>query len=244
MANLSTIFPRYHPAMMEFDGSTGYYERSDPTTSGNKITVVFRFKRASFTGSGIERLVKIRGNGSFQRIAVICYSSDFSGAKAGRIGFATSNSSNTVISFMLTLDGYLDGNEHTVMYSFDGDLGEAQLIIDGVAAEDTGHADRVAPTTGTLDGGSSSDTAFGADVGGGNPSTAEIGYIGYRDAYLTNWSDFMHPNGNPKALDESGWTEWGAQPLFWNEHGDMENNLGSGGNMTRNGTIVVGKGGN
>lgn len=43
---------------------------------------------------------------------------------------------------------------------------------------------------------------------------------------------------------ETTWTEWGAQPLFWNEHGDMENNLGSAGAMTKNGTIVVGKGGN
>lgn len=54
----------------------------------------------------------------------------------------------------------------------------------------------------------------------------------------------LYSDGLPKALDESSWTEWGAQPLFWNEHGQMDNNLGSAGNMTRNGTIVIGKGGN
>ena len=49
----------------------------------------------------------------------------------------------------------------------------------------------------------------------------------------------MDTSGNPKKLDESGWTEWGTQPLFWNEHGEMTNNKGSAGNMTKNGTIVI-----
>jgi hypothetical protein len=55
---------------------------------------------------------------------------------------------------------------------------------------------------------------------------------------LTNWSDFMDGQGNPKQLDEISWTEWGAQPLFWNANGDMEANAGSAGNMSKNGTIT------
>ena len=49
--------------------------------------------------------------------------------------------------------------------------------------------------------------------------------------------DFYTVESDVKQLDETTWAEWGTQPLFWNAHGFMEDNKGSAGDMTKNGTI-------
>jgi hypothetical protein len=137
-----------------------------------------------------------------------------------------------------------DGELHTIFFSFDGDNGLSTFVIDGINAIDTGHAAHVDPTVGAVANGSGT---FGVGSYPGDPSSffeGQIGFIGYKEVYLTNWEDFMEADGRPKNLDESSWAEWGGIPLIWNEHGDMINNLGSAGNMSKTGTIVVGKGGN
>ena len=64
-----------------------------------------------------------------------------------------------------------------------------------------------------------------------------MGHFGYRDAYLTNPLDFMS-GSSPKVIDEVTWTEWGAQPSFWNQYCQMTDNKGSIANMTQLGTVT------
>ena len=223
----------YTPAMMEFDGSTGYYNKGTLTTTGNKVTAIASFECGTQAATAYVMYL----TATYQRCAVLIDT-------AGKIFCVSANSANTVICRLITANSYDDGLRHTVMYSFDADTGVAILIVDGISDIDTGSGSYVAPTTGTLSTSASGSYNVGASNVPANYLNGQIGFCGHREAYLTNWSDFMEADGSPKALDESTWTEWGAQPLFWNEHGDMVNNLGSAGALTKNGTINVGKGGN
>jgi hypothetical protein len=196
---------QYHPALMEFDGSSGRYSGTY-TSSGNKVSIVFQFSRASFTGTGFERIAIFRGPTAYQRMAVIAFSSDYADTRADRIQFAVNNSSNVTICQLVTNAGYLDGNAHTVLFSFDADAGTATLIIDGADAEDTGHAERVAPTTGTLDTGASSSLGWGANNSAADYFSGDIGFGGHADAYVTDWTLFMDRDGNPIKVNETTWS--------------------------------------
>jgi hypothetical protein len=242
-ATYDTRDPQYRSGRMEYDGTSGYYQKTGVTTSGNDVTVVCSFKCASFTGGGIQRLFQIEGSSPSGdlRAAAIMYSSDSADTdRAGKILVQSQNTAGTNIARLISPSGFINGQPHTLFYSFDGDAGAATFIIDGADVDDTGNTDRIAPTTGTLDTGSTGILTVGNDST--NYFKGDIGYFGWRDAYLTNWSDFMLSDGTPKLLDESGWAEWGAQPLFWNAHGDLVNNKGSAGAMTKNGTINVSDG--
>ena len=236
----------YTPAMMQYDGSTGYYGDSSVGASGNKVTAIIRFQGTTFTGGSSKYLLRVKDSGTGRnRVTIFALASDHATPDyQSRFVFSTDNTSGTKICQLVTPVRYLDGNPHTAFYSFDGDSGVATLIIDGVNGDDVSNSQRVAPTTGTLY------TVVVGSYGSANDTSAvlpfdgSLGFCGLSNTYLTNWSDFMDTSGNPKALDESTWTEWGSQPLFWNEHGEMTNNLGSAGAMTKNGTIVIGKGGN
>ena len=237
-ASMTPVAPTYNPDIMQYDGTTGYYNKAY-TSSGNKVTAVVRFKGASFTGGSSKFILRIDGPTNNQRISLFAIASDHSDPdKADRIALQVRNSAGTIICYLWGADGaYLDDTLHTAFLSFDGDAGTATFIIDEVDADDTGNADRVAPTTGTLDAGANSSAVVGAIEGGGNYWDGQIGYFGYKDEYLTNWSDFMSGN-QPKQLDEVTWTEWSGQPLYWNAIGTMTTNLGTAGNMTQNGTIT------
>lgn len=233
-----TTTATYQPAMMQYDGSTGYYTRSF-TSSGNLITGVCRFNISSFTGGGNQCLMRVLGPSDRERMVLYANSNDHAVTEVrDTIQASTQNSSAALICRFYTPTGYLDGEDHVLFYAFDGDNGTAVFYIDGVNADDTGATYRTAPTTGTLDSGASSDIYVGAASSTPTSQLADfLGFVGYRDAYLTNYSDFMN-GSTPKELDESGWTEWGAQPLFWNEHGDMVNNKGSAGAMTHSGLAL------
>jgi hypothetical protein len=227
---------RFTPAMMEFDGSTGYYVKTGITVSGNKTTMVGRFRRSSFTGGSAEYIGRYKAS-SYDRLAFFAFSNDHATpAKQDTISMVVINSAGAEVCRLMSPVGYLDGNEHTFMASFDGDAGTAQFIIDGVDVDDTGNTSRVAPTTGTLQ-----TTASTLHVGAANSTPTntlggEVGFFGVHDVYTTDWTQFMDAQGNPKNFDGSGW-------LFWNEHGYMEDNKGTAGDMTKNGTIIVGEGG-
>jgi len=245
MTNLSDFFPNYHPAMMELDGSTSLYEITTLTTAGNLVTCVARFIAANETGGSSQYIYRLNGPTTDIRSSALIADNDHADTEArGKCRVRLTNNAGTVICDLISLASVVDGLPHTVFFAFDGDNGLATFYLDGVAADDTGWTNRVAPTTGILDTGASSDAMVGTSGAGASLLNGEVGFFGHREAYLTNPLDFMDAKGNPLPLDESGWTEWGAQPLFWNEHGNMDNNLGSGGNMTVNGTIIVGKGGN
>ena len=146
------------------------------------------------------------------------------------------DSANVIICKAISTSTFLDGLRHTALIAYDSTAGTLSFIVDGVEERDIGHPDETAPTTGTLDTGTSK-LNVGASSVPSNHFDGEIGFCGLADAYLTNHEDFMS-EATPKALDESGWTEFGSQPLFWNEDGEMDVNQGTGGNMTENGTIT------
>jgi hypothetical protein len=250
MTSLTTYFPPitagdfYTPAMMKFDGSTGYYANSTFTTSGNKVAGLVRFKHPTFLTATtvVKYALDVRGP-SYFRCVITLQPSDAVAEIANKAIVYVRDTSNTDLCKLLTTIDVVDGTLHTIGFSFDGDTGTASLVVDDptVSADDTGYTDRVAPTTGTVDFGASSRFYLGTNVApsAGRYFDGEIGFVGYADAYITNWSDFMDPQGNPKDIEDNLSTVWGGTPLFWNQYGDMENNLGSAGAMTRNGSIVV-----
>ena len=235
-----TVGAAYDPGMMTYDGSTGFY-RDDtlPTWSGNKITAVARFNTASFSGGSTKYIMNMAGSASnYSRIAILVFHNDHATADfRDKIRVLTMNSSGTIIYSDMSTNVVADGNDHTLFVSFDGDNGLSTFYIDGVDAADAGSALRVAATTGTLNTSGSGIAVVGSvDAVANNTWNNDIGFCGYREAYLTNPLDFMTVSG-PKELDESGWTEWGAQPLYWNQFGTMDDNKGSAGNMAEVGMI-------
>lgn len=121
------------------------------------------------------------------------------------------------------------------------------MVIDGVSDINTGAAAHLVTGSATMNTGASSSITVGSQNGGTNKMLGNIGFIGYRETSGLTYSGFFDTDGLPQEIDESGWTEWGAQPLFWNPHGQLTYNLGSGGNLTKNGTIrlwLEGFGGN
>lgn len=230
----------YRPAMMLLDGSSGYYS-SSPTTSGNAVTCVFRFRGRPLPGVN-QRIVTIRDSGARQRLTILLFSSDNADAdRAGKLACLCASNTGTNIAFLFSNSAVnINSTSPKVgMFSYDATAGTAQFIVDGVDVDDTGNADRVL-TTGTLASGAGTMAVGANNIGPTDYFNGQIGFFGYRDAYLTNWDDFFNSDGTILyQQDESGWTQWGAQPTYWNPHGQMNNNLGSAGNMTANGTIKL-----
>ena len=231
----------YNPGQMTYDGSTGFYRIQNLTTSGNKVTAIVRFNRSSFTGASSEYFLRVNGgSNAYQRPSILIISSDHANAEIrNKILISVKNSAGTIICQLLSTNDMNDGVDHLVFFAFDGDAGTAIFRIDGVDEDDTGYSGRVAPTTGTLETSAVGDTSFGSAAYTSilNAYGGTMGYSGYREAYLTNYADFG-TGAAPTELDESGWTEWGAQPNFWNEFGTMTLNQGSDGNMSVVGTIT------
>ena len=232
----------YQPAMMQYDGSTTYYTRNYSSTGAtNAVAFVAQFQVPSFTGTSA-RLFSSVVSGGWGRLYVTVRPGDFATtSEQNRISFFVQNSSGTTICNVISESVVADGELHTVFFSFNGTSGTAVLVVDGAVEDDTSQASRVAPTSGTLSTGATTNVGIAADGGGGSKLAGSIGFLGYMDVSLTNYSDFMDSNGNPIKQDTTTWANsgWGSQPLFWNEAGEMSNNLGSAGNMTENGTIVV-----
>ena len=182
--------------------------------------------------------MSVIGSGSIGRLGIFLAASDHATpAFRDKITVTSANSGSTNICVLVSIDAVADGSDHTVFYSFNGDTGAATFYIDGVDADDTGSAVRVAPTTGTLDTGAGS-VIIGALSGPSQFYGGQAGYVGHDEQYLTNPTDFHHPTNGLQEIDESGWTEWGSQPLYWEAQGEMDAQEGSAGNMTKNGTIT------
>ena len=232
----------FQTPMMTFDGSTGYYSKTGVTTSGHKVSMVAQIKRASFTGDTYE-VIGLVGN-TYTRCQIIVISSNHSSLtnRQAKIQCDVQNSAGAGVCKIISSVTVLDDEQHTIRFQFDGDVGTASLVIDGVEVDDTGNPDRVAPVTATLETGAGFACAVGASTSGTLHFEGGIGFFGCRDS-LTNWSDFMQADGQPKEIDEIGWQQWGGQPLFWNRGGLMTDNAGSAGAMTKNGTITGPSGG-
>lgn len=236
-----THFPAetpYNPAMKEFDGSTGYYTLAT-TASGNLLTVVARFQIASQAGSSVMRILSLeKTDTSVSRVNLVVGKASHADPDfQDRLRVAVQNSAGTVICLLFSDVDVADDALHTVFFSFDGDTGVATFKIDGVDADNAAATNRVAPTTGTV-----YNTSLGMAIGGqylgAQLFPGKIGFIGYRDTYLTNWNNFFEADGSPKNIEATLTTAWDGSPAFWSATGDMANNDGSAGDMTANGTIT------
>jgi len=230
---------RFSPALMQFNGSTGFYNGTY-TSSGNKITLTARFKVPSFTGGASQLVCKALGPTNRIRGQIAVISSDHATTgRRSRVLFQAQNSAGTNICVVVSTNTFTDDLLHTVFADYDGDSGTTVLRIDGNNEVDTGNAEYVL-TTGTMDSGASSVFLVGSNTAAGALFLlGQAGYIGMRDVDGLTWSDFMTATGRPKDLNETAWTEWGGQPLYWNPHGQMTDHTGSAAVMTKNGTIRV-----
>lgn len=230
----------YTPALMEFDGSTGYFTGASITTSGTKITLVARFSASPVTATQVIQYAFHTGSAQAPYLLGIVASNDAN--NPNKVRFRCQNASGTSLCDIYSTTSVTDGSIYSVFAEYDADAGTAKLYINAADDENASATGRVAPITGTIPVGSST-LAVGATHAGAAPFGGSIGYAGVRFVGGLTPSDFSRTDGSPMPLDESTWTEWGAQPLAWNPHGDMRDNRGSAANFTQNGTIYVGDGG-
>lgn len=227
----------YDPGMMTYDGSTGYYSKQNITVAANAFTVLARVNLAPTTGADLNRLISIQlDTGDTWRCLFVIYDSDHGNSELHNKAALFVSDAGGNILWVLSDVVVADSTDHTIFVAYDATAGTVIFYCDGVSCDDAGFSSRVL-TTGTLITGTA-DMGVGGGDAGVSKILGDMGYVGYREAYLTNPTDFYHPSNGLQQLDESGWTEWGAQPAFWNEFGTMTDNKGSGGNMTKNGTIT------
>lgn len=221
----------YDPGMMTFAG--GRYELSNAGLTGQNMTVVMRFNVADFAAAAQQPfLVQLDS----YKLVVLIRPNDYATAESRRkLAFVVYNNAAAACCILVTTSVVSDGADHVAFCSYNGTTGGGKLYIDGVDEDDVTNPERVL-TTGTLST-SESKLTIGGDHTGGSLYAGEAGYIGVSGTYLTNPTDFYHPTNGLQELDETGWTEWGSQPLFWNQYGTMTTNAGSKGNMTKIGTI-------
>jgi len=235
----------YTPAMMEFDGSTGYYSQTADFNTVNGWTVTGRIRWDGGTilsAGGFNRNIMLVQGTAYTKLGLSIVNDEVGDERSGTLSISSQSTTGSALATCYSNQIVSDGNVHTFFISYDPATAALVFKIDGADALNTGATGHTL-TTGTITTGSNANY-IGALTGSSRFFDGNMGFLGLRGAVLTNWSDFMQADGSPKALDESTWTEWGAQPVLWNEHCDMVNNLGSAGAMTKNGTINVGKGGN
>ena len=226
----------YNPGMMTFNGTDAYYSDTTVTANGNKVSAVARVNIASFTGGGSQRILNLTANGGNKLLLSVFASDHADSDRQLKVQLFVQNSSATIVCWLASLTTITDSTDHVIFGAYDGDTGSAQLFVDGLDSDNGSFGNRTL-TTGTL-GNTITGFGVGAIFSGTGLLAGDCGYAGLSATYLTNPTDFYHPTNGLQELDESGWTEWGAQPLFWNQFGTMDDNKGSAGNMTANGTIT------
>lgn len=234
--DLDNALPQY----MEYDGNDAYSDTF--TSSGNLVTVVLGFNIPSFTGTTAEQtLMFVYGTSGGTRVIIKAFASNHATASLrNRLEVIVADSGSNDLVKLYTPTAMADGQDHMLFFSFDGDNGLATFFIDGLDADDPNAPGRLAPSAGTLDAGASTSIFVGASNGSPTtPITGFLGPVGYGDAYLTNWADFMDGN-YPREIDESGWDEWDStQPEYWMLEGTMTANDGAEGNMTAVGSPTL-----
>lgn len=229
----------YAPGWMTLDGTTGYWRKTGMVTSGNKYTFIARFNIASFTGPTAQMYLGQVYGPSQQILQIVAFSSDNAVAsRRDRIRVIPVSTAAAALGLLWSSTALCDGNDHLLFVSGDHDAGSMIYRVDGNDEDDTGNAERIAPITGTLDSGATTGLTVGANLTPAAYLGGKMGYFGFDDSYRTNYGDFS-TGAAPKQLDTSGWTEWGSQPLVFQDECNLSvQNLGSAGLFTKNGTIT------
>jgi hypothetical protein len=230
--------------MVDFSNGSDYYQSPafGVSLTGNKITMVLGFNSGAFTGGGQAAAIAAATTDGRHRARVNIHpDDDIDPTVRGKITVSTQGTTTPTICHLVSKEAYTDGLDHVVFYSFDGDNGLATFYIDGVNADDTTNASRIAPTAEALRAGAAYCVLGGAFGVATLFNTGKAGFYGVRNAYLTNPLDFLSATG-PDAIDEVGWTEWGAKPAVWNYSGLMIHNAGSGDPFNTTGTPTLTQG--
>jgi hypothetical protein len=239
MGSLSEYFPEipaaaaYTPAIIQYDGTSTYYSGSVAATA-QQITVVGRFKILDSTNHNSILCLFGATNHAMVDIAV----TDNAHPIPNKLDCIVQDTSGSTICRLSTSTNCADGSFHSFLFSYDGTAGTGTLILDGSSDIDTGSGYHTL-TTGTIK--TATTGQLGSPPGTWAYADALIGFVGAANSYGLDYADFFDTSNYPIQQDETTWANsgWGSQPLLWNEHGCMTNNLGSAANMTNNGAIVV-----
>jgi hypothetical protein len=206
----------FTPAMVKYNGNGR--ATLGITTSGNKVFGVVQMKRESFTGASFERLIAVRGSSNSLRFLLTIYSSDYATvANRNKVSLYVANAASTTLALLISDVEVCNDVENNLYISIDfDDVSDYVFKVNGVDADDTGHADRVlingVPDSGlgTITLASLSATAMSEGYSG------YLGYTIYDDNHRTDWETFIEADGTPRNID-------GSALMFYNPHGGHSN---------------------
>jgi hypothetical protein len=227
----------YEPGSYTFNGASWFHrpQAGGFAVNSDQLTFVARIKNGGFVGGADQVVTQIAQNRI--RLRVICYASDHGDATIrDKVQILIQDGVPNLVGQFLSNVAVCDGQEHILFFAYNAATAAVTFFIDGLNADDLTYPSRVA-ITGTLEVGT---VAMGIGINqgqAGNPWIGDISYVGLSNTYLTNPLDFMDGN-KPKELDESTWTEWGAQPVVWSAQGKLTVNQGSGSNFNAVGALV------
>ena len=134
----------------EYNGVDEAVQWADIGDSGNLITAVCGFEGVA-TSTDTRVLLYARDT-TYIRLLLAIVESDNALGSANKIWFRVYDNTNTTVCSLFSSTVVTDGLPHSILCAYDGDNGTARLFVDGVDDDDTGNAQRVAPTTATLNG--------------------------------------------------------------------------------------------
>jgi len=210
----------YEPGKMQFNGSSCFLLTGAPSYSGNAYSAIVRVRNCVNSSNAYIFAID---HGAAARDTIIV------NATSHRPDFYIYDSTGTLKDQLIGTGVDLgDGEEHILLLAVDGATGAA-CFYDGHTQLDTGAIGAFTLGSG---GGNATVGAWHTGATSFVPANTEISYFGYRRAYIdwtveANRLKFLTANGHLKQINESSWTEWGAQPEFWNPRAQMTDNRGS-----------------
>ena len=227
----------YRPAMMDFGQSGSGFTRQF-TVGANKITCIGRIVCPIRAGVLSRWLIFVH-NGfiSQRRLQIIITDAGLPG-DGNRMYFLVRDNSDVLLCSARSGIEVSTAEPVSFHFAYDGSTGDGTLTVNGVHTDPTVGLIGT-PRTGTLN----FDIAAPSVITQRNYN-GQLGYFGYKEEFLPEYSDFFDENNRPLIPNESTWPQWNGQPLVWHEAADLNKNWGSIGNFNRVVNPYVGKGGN
>ena len=216
-----------------FDGSNDYLTRGGAMTGmsdGTACTFSCFVRKTGGDGGKVNIFTDDQGHinfniGSSNKVEIALHTS-------GASELSDSHSSNTITA---------DGVWHHIMFSSNTSTDAHNLYIDGIDVQDKQNS-----TTGTIDF-TRTNYSVGSEVNGNSKFNGDIAELYFTTEFIdlsthTNRLKFLAADGTSADLGADGSTPTGTQPILYlaNPFGTFQNNLGSGGNFTENGTLTTG----
>lgn len=231
----------YFPGMMKFDGSTGYYSLTADFNLSAGFTFVSRFKWAGGTiaaAGGFSRVLAIAASATATKMDIAITNDETADSRAGRLTMFSQNAAFATLLTARSTEIVSGGAFHSILAAYNPSAGTAVIKIgnntDQINAAALGHT----ITTGTMATGSGPNI-IGARAVPDRFFNGDMNFCGLVGGYITDWSLFFHPDGSPKDIESTVSTVFGGPPILWHESAKLDENKGSGGNLTKNGGITL-----